>query len=139
MEDIADLPSRLSPADRTLPRMLRRQAALYGNRRLVEIGGLVWSFAGTLEIAVRFGGALHAAAIERGDQVAVICGNRCVQVYLGCCCIGAVPVPINTASRGAQLTHILANSQAKLLVLQAEFADAVGSLEIVLPSLRGSG
>ena len=127
MEDIADLPSRLHPADRTLPRMLRRQAALYGNRRLVEIDGQAWSFAETLEMAARFGGALHAAGIERGDHVAVMCGNRCelLQVYLGCGWIGAVTVPINTASRGAQLAHILANSQAKLLVLQAEFADAV--------------
>ena len=34
-----------------------------------------------------------------------------------------------------QLTHILANSQAKLLVLRAEFADATDSLEIAPPSL----
>jgi carnitine-CoA ligase len=138
MEHIADLPSRLHPTDRTLPRMLRRQAALYGNRRLVEINGQAWSFAETLEMAARFGGTLQAAGIECGDHVAVMCGNRqeLLQIYLGCGWIGAVTVPINTASRGAQLAHILANSQAKLLVLQAEFADAVGSLEIPLPSLR---
>ena len=89
-------------------------------------------------MAARFGGALHAAGIERGDHVAAMCGNRTelLQVYLGCGWIGAVTVPINTASRGAQLAHILANSQAKLLVLQAEFAAAVDSLEIALPSLR---
>jgi carnitine-CoA ligase len=138
MEHIADLPSRLPPDERTLPRMLRRQAAFYGNRRLVEIGGHAWSFAETLEMAARFGGALHAAGIERGDHVATMCGNRreLLQIYLGCGWIGAVTVPINTASRGAQLAHILANSQAKLLVLQAEFAAAVDSLEIALPSLR---
>ena len=138
MEDSADLPSRLPPDERTLPRMLRRQAALYGNRRLLEIGGHAWSFAETLEMAARFGGTLQAAGVERGDRVAVMCGNRpeLLQVYLGCGWIGAVTVPINTASRGAQLRHILANSQAKLLVLQAEFADAVDSLEIALQSLR---
>jgi hypothetical protein len=76
MKDIADLPSRLPPAERTLPRMLRRQAALYGNRRLLEIGGQAWSFTETLELTARFGGALHAAGIERGDHVAVMCGNR---------------------------------------------------------------
>ena len=68
----------------------------------------------------------------------MICGNRAelLQVYLGCGWIGAVTVPINTASRGAQLAHILANSQAKLLVLQAEFAEALNSLETCRPSLR---
>jgi crotonobetaine/carnitine-CoA ligase len=138
MEDIADLPSRLPPADRTLPRMLRRQAALYGDRRLVEIGGHTWSFAETLEMAARFGGALHAAGIGCGDHVAVMCGNRpeLLQVYLGCGWIGAVTVPINTASRGAQLAHILANCRAKLLVLQADFSPALESLETVPPSLR---
>jgi carnitine-CoA ligase len=137
MEDIADLPSRLPPAKRTLPHMLRRQAALYGSRRLVEIGAQAWSFVETLEMAARFGGTLRAAGIERGDHVAVMCGNRreLLQVYLGCGWIGAVTVPINTASRGVQLTHILANSQAKLLVLQAEFADAMDSLEIAPPLL----
>ena len=138
METIADLPSHLPPAERTLPRMLRRQAALHGDRRLVEIGGTAWTFAETLDMAARFGGTLHAAGIRRGDHVAVICGNRAelLPVYLGCGWIGAVTVPINTASRGAQLAHILANSQAKLLVLQAEHAGALETLEIVPPSLR---
>jgi carnitine-CoA ligase len=138
MENAADLPSRLPPDERTLPRMLRRQAALYGDRRLVEIGGVAWSFAETLDMAARFGGALRAAGIERGDRVAVMCSNRpeLLQVYLGCGWIGAVTVPINTASRGAQLSHILANSQAKLLVLQAEFAAAVDSLDSAQPALR---
>jgi crotonobetaine/carnitine-CoA ligase len=138
MENIADLPSRLPPGERTLPRMLRRQAALHGSRRLVDIAGQSWSFADALEVATRFGGTLRAAGIERGDHVAVLCGNRpeLLQVYLGCGWIGVVTVPINTASRGAQLAHILANSQAKLLVLQADFAAALDSLEIVPPSLR---
>ena len=68
-----------------------------------------------------------------GDHVAVICGNRAelLQVYLGCGWIGAVTVPINVASRGAQLAHILTNSQAKLLVVQAEHAEALETLEKV--------
>ena len=89
-------------------------------------------------MAARFGGTLRAAGIERGDHVAVMCGNRAelLQVYLGCGWIGAVTVPINTASRGAQLAHILANSQAKLLVVQADLSAALDTLEIVPPSLR---
>ncbi len=138
MEDAADLPARFSPQQRTLPSMLRRQAGLHGDRTLVEIGGQTWSFTAALDMAARFGGALHAAGIGRGDHVAVMCANRAelLQVYLGCGWIGAVMVPINTASRGMQLGHVLANSEAKLLVLQAEFADAVNALDIPLPSLR---
>lgn len=136
-EDPADLPARIAPPDRTLPRMLRHQAKRFGDRRLVEIDGERWSFADALRIAAGFGGTLQAAGIGRGDHVAVICGNRLelLQVYLGCGWIGAVTVPINTASRGMQLAHILANSQAKLLVLQAEFADALETLDTVPSTL----
>lgn len=136
-DDPAGLPACIPPHERTLPHMLRRQAALFGERRLVEIGGQAWSFADALRIAARSGGTLRAAGIGRGDHVAVICGNRLelLQVYLGCAWIGAVTVPINTASRGMQLAHILENSQAKLLVLQAEFADVLATLEHVPPHL----
>jgi carnitine-CoA ligase len=137
MEDSADLPSRVPAVERTLPRMLRRQAALYGDRRLVCLSDSTWSFAEALEMAARFGGALRAAGIGRGDRVAAICSNRgeLLRVYLGCGWIGAVTVPINVASRGTQLRHMLANSQAKLVVLEARFADALDSLEIAIPSL----
>ena len=139
MEDPADLPALIAPSERTLPSMLRRQAALHGARRLLDIDGRVWTFADTLEMAARFGGTLRAAGINRGDHVAVICGNRAelLQVYLGCGWIGAVTVPINVASRGAQLAHILTNSQAKLLVVQAEHAEALETLDTVPASLRG--
>src|SRR6202012_4788601 len=130
MDDPAELPSLISPDARTLPQMLRRQAALHGDRTLIDIGGHVWTFADTLNMAARFGGTLRAAGIGLGDHVAVICGNRAelLQVYLGCGWIGAVTVPINVASRGAQLMHILTNSQAKLLVVQAEHAEALDTL-----------
>src|ERR1700683_445378 len=90
------------------------------------------------DMAARCGGTLHAAGIGRGDHVAVMCGNRVelLQVYLGCGWIGAVAVPINIPSRGAQRAHILANSQAKLLVVQADFLPALDGLESVPPSLR---
>ena len=39
---------------------------------------------------------------------------------LGCGWLGAIAVPINTASRGAQLEHILANCGARLLVVERE-------------------
>lgn len=64
MEDIADLLSRLLLDERTLPRMLSRQAVLYSDRRLVEIDGQAWSFTETLEMAARFGGTLHAAGLS---------------------------------------------------------------------------
>ena len=60
-----------------------------------------------------------------------MCSNRVefMQSFLGCAWIGAVAVPINTASRGAQLKHILVNSGARLMVIEAEYLDALRSLD----------
>ncbi len=54
-------------------------------------------------------------------------GNRVetLAVFLGCGWIGAISVPINTASMGPQIAYFLADSGARLLVVEAAFADAL--------------
>jgi crotonobetaine/carnitine-CoA ligase len=121
---VDDLARRFAPAERTVPAMLTRQAERHGDRPLVSAGGRTWTYAGTLAEAARFGATLRAANVGRGDRVALICSNRLdfLRVFLGCAFIGAVSVPINTASRGHQLQHILSNSAARLLIVEGTFA-----------------
>lgn len=85
-----------------------------GERRL--------TFRDACDVAATMAGALRAAGVATGDRVALMCGNRFefMQVYLGCAWLGAVAVPINVASRGAQLEHILRNCGARLMVMEAE-------------------
>jgi crotonobetaine/carnitine-CoA ligase len=126
--------SRLfAPQDRTLPRMLRRQAERFPDRPLVTAGDQTLSFAQACEVAARSAGTLSAAGIKLGDRVALICSNRIefLHVFLGCAWLGAVLVPINTASRGLQLQHMLANSGARLLVIEAGLVDNLGQLDYV--------
>jgi crotonobetaine/carnitine-CoA ligase len=60
-----------------------------------------------------------------------MCSNRpeFLEVYLGCAWMGAVTVPINTALRGIQLSHILRNATPKLLVIESAFMPAIETLE----------
>jgi crotonobetaine/carnitine-CoA ligase len=60
-----------------------------------------------------------------------MCGNRLelLLTVLGCGWLGAVAVPINTASRGAQLEHIMANCGARLLVVERELVPVVARLD----------
>lgn len=76
-------------------------------------------------------GTLAAAGVGPGDRVALILSNRAemLALVLGCLWRGAVAVPINVASRGMQLTHILANSGAKLLVVEAAFGAGLATVE----------
>ena len=120
---VEQLARQFAPHERTVPAMLIRQAERFADRPLVRCGDAVWSYAQTRNEAARFGATLRAAGIQRGDRVALICSNRIefLQAFLGCAWIGAVSVPINTASRGHQLQHILSNSAARLLFWKARW------------------
>ncbi len=120
------------PHERTLPAMLRRQAAQFGTRPLLSIAGTQWRHGDAAGAAARRGGTLRAAGVARGDRVAVLCSNRIelLEVFLGCGWIGAASVPINTASMGPQIEYYLSNSGARLLVLEDRFADRLGTADL---------
>src|SRR2546421_5483669 len=119
------------PSDRILSTILTRQAERYGDRVLLVAGETRWTFAQVAAIAAASAQALVDAGIKPGDRVALMCSNRpeFLQVYLGCAWLGAIAVPINTALRGFQLSHIFRNSRPALLVVEAQFAAAIGSVE----------
>ncbi|MGY3143132.1 crotonobetaine/carnitine-CoA ligase [Bradyrhizobium sp. USDA 3397] len=119
------------PSERILSTMLTRQAERYGDRLLLVAGETRWTFAQAAAIAAASAQTLVDAGIKPGDRVALMCSNRpeFLQVYLGCAWLGAIAVPINTALRGFQLSHIFRNSQPALLVVEAQFASAVDSVE----------
>jgi carnitine-CoA ligase len=122
---------RFPSADRVLSTILLRQAERYGNRTLFVSGETRWSYAETASIAAASAARLMQAGIRAGDRVALMCSNRpeFLEVYLGCAWMGAVTVPINTALRGIQLSHILRNSTPKLLVIEPALLGAIETLE----------
>lgn len=124
---VASFPS----PDRILSTILARQAERYGDRVLLVAGETRWTFAQTAAIAAASAQALVDAGIKPGDRVALMCSNRpeFLQVYLGCAWLGAIAVPINTALRGFQLSHIFRNSRPALLVVEAQFVVAIESVE----------
>ena len=117
--------------ERTVSRMLLRQAERHGRRRLASIGGTTLTYAEAKEAAGGYAATLAAAGIEPGDRVAIMCGNRAelLLTVLGCAWLGAIAVPINVASRGAQLEHILNNCGARLLVIERELSSVVAPLD----------
>jgi crotonobetaine/carnitine-CoA ligase len=127
-----DILAAFPPGDRTLPVMLQRQARLYGDRILFRCGDTNLRFDEAPDLAARFAGTLAATGIRPGDRVAIMCSNRpeFVEAYLGCAWLGAIAVPINVAARGPQLQHILNNSGARLLVIEAELSEAFRHVDL---------
>ncbi|HXP31993.1 MAG TPA: ATP-dependent acyl-CoA ligase [Stellaceae bacterium] len=131
MTGVPDLTALFSPPERTLPVMLRRQAERYGDRVLLRAGGVEWSYSRACAIAARAAGRLAAAGIGQGDRVAIICSNRAefLEAFLGCAWSGVIAVPINTASRGLQLQHVLSNSGARLLIIEGDSLDVLDHID----------
>jgi carnitine-CoA ligase len=126
------------PSDRILSTILRRQAGRCGDRVLLVAGETRWTYAQTAEIAAASAQTLVDAGIKPGDRVALMCSNRpeFLQVYLGCAWLGAIVVPINTALRGLQFSHIFRNSRSALLVVEPPFLAAIETVDadVELPS-----
>ncbi len=115
----------------TLPSLLQEQGARLGERVWVQAPGGSLRYADAAAHAAQWAARLTAAGIQRGDRVGLMAGNRIefLSVALGCGWLGAVLVPINTASRGMQLQHILANSGCALVVADAACCPALAALD----------
>jgi carnitine-CoA ligase len=135
-------------AEQTLPALLERQAARYEDRPLFRCGATELSYRAVCELAARSAGRLVEAGVRPGDRIAAMSENRLelFELIIGCAWAGATVVPINTASRGAQLEHILGNCGARLLVVESAHLEAFAPLGSrgdverawVLPPLDGS-
>jgi crotonobetaine/carnitine-CoA ligase len=110
-----------------LPVLLEEQGRRLGEKPVLRLGAEELSFTAVRGLAARSAGRLVSCGIRPGDRVAVMCGNRreLLEIVLGCSWCGAIAVPINTASRGAQLEHILANSGARTIAVEPSLAHAL--------------
>src|SRR5262245_11908949 len=116
---------RLSPSERTLRRIVEIQGDRLGDRLCLVTGDLSLTYGNLPTAGARFAGTLAEAGVERGDRVAILSENRweIIQCLLGCAWLGAILVPVNTASRGAQLEHILTNAGPKVVAVEEPLLD----------------
>ena len=123
-------------AQQTVPRLLELQAERWGAKVAVRIGDRSLTFAELPVFAARRAQALTDAGVARGDRVAALCSNRLelLELILGCAWLGAIAVPLNTASRGEQLAHMLDNAAPKAILIEREFGCRPRR-----PAVRGAG
>jgi crotonobetaine/carnitine-CoA ligase len=120
----------LRPGERTVRHILECQAERLGDGPCLVVDGTTRTYADLASSAARFAGTLVESGVERGDRVAIMSENRweIVQALLGCAWLGAVLVPINTASRGAQLEHILTNADPTIVAAEAQLLERIGDI-----------
>jgi fatty-acyl-CoA synthase len=124
----------------TLGRALRRSAARWPEQEFFKSQDISLTFAQFDRRVDQLAQSLLALGLTRHDHIAVWLGNSLEWTLSFCACarIGAVVVPINTRYTAAEAGYILAQSDAKALVLSAELygLNYLQMLENIAPSLK---
>ncbi len=130
--------ARHAPELRTLPALLRGHAEQRPDDAFVldELGTLTWAQA--LDLARGTSAAFAELGVSRGDTVAIMLDNRreLLASWFGLACLGAVEVPVNPASVGEGLAHILNQSGCRELVVGADRLRQVDAVAERLPVLE---
>jgi crotonobetaine/carnitine-CoA ligase len=87
--------------------------------------GTSWTYAELRDLVVRKAAGLTRLGVKRGDHVAVWLpnGREALVTFYAINYLGGVFVPFNTAYRGSILEHVLANSDATVLVAHGGLLD----------------
>jgi crotonobetaine/carnitine-CoA ligase len=130
---IARVDVLLEPPLRTIPELLERRANELGEQPLLSVNGMSVDYRTMRDLAAGYAGRLAVSGVRHGDRVAVLAENcfELLALWAGCAWLGAILVPINTASRGAQLEHVLANAVPKVLAAESDLLEHVAALEHV--------
>lgn len=125
-------------AQQTLAQLLDRQANSRGSEPFLACGETQRTFSEARDAAAKLAGALRAAGVVAGDRVGSLAENRIemIDLWLACTWLGAVFVPLNAASRGAQLQHVLTLSEPRLLVVEAALVGNLDAIDQPPPELE---
>jgi acyl-CoA synthetase (AMP-forming)/AMP-acid ligase II len=107
----------------SIPSMVAGTAGRFGSRPAIIDGPTTLTYDELVDESRRFGAALIASGIERGDRVAIWAHNcaRWVVAVLGVFEAGAVLVPVNTRFKGPEAADILHRSRARALLTVTDF------------------
>jgi long-chain acyl-CoA synthetase len=113
---------------RAFSALVRRAALAAGNSPAVVAGDVRLTWAEVDERVDRAAAGYVARGLEAGDRVAVQLRNGVdwVVAAMGALRAGLVVVPVNTAFTDAEVTHLLTDSGARLLVVGAEQPELAG-------------
>ena len=119
--------------DETLGSIMQSLAEIHGDRRLVEEsdGGLRITYQQAAKRVARWAGGIRART-NPGDRVVIAAPNGYEQFLL---CLaasraGAIPVPINQQMRKDEVSHVMADSGASLIVRSPNEVDGSEPVDV---------
>ncbi|MGH6720044.1 MAG: AMP-binding protein [Alphaproteobacteria bacterium] len=127
--------------ERTVASVLARRVARHGDRPFLITAEGALSYRAVDTAANRIAHGIEALGIAAGEPVLIMLPNVPAFIVLWCALakLGAIEVPVNTAYRGAILAHVLNDSGATTMIVDAQYldrlaevADRLGALERVI-------
>lgn len=124
-------PNYRDPGNQTIPYTLVDQAATVGDDAWLISGSSVYTFHQANVRSNELAAGFRAIGIEAGSRVGIFMDNcfEFVFAVMALGKLGAVWIPVNTAYKGQFLRRTLADSDAELLIVDADLLERV---ELVL-------
>jgi crotonobetaine/carnitine-CoA ligase len=131
-------PSWTGDEQHTITSLLDRRLDDDPDSQYLDVCGVSFTAAEVDDHACRIANALRGLGVRPGDRVASLIENspEALLSWWGAVRGGAVGVPINTAYKGQYLRHQLADSGARVVIVQRTLADRVAAVMEELPDLE---
>ena len=113
---------------------IERAATAYPNKVAVIHGELKRSWSQTYQRCKMLASALQKLGIQRSETVAVMLPNTppMVEAHFGIAMAGAVLCALNTRQDARALAYMLEHSEAKVLIVDQEFAAVIAAALLIL-------
>lgn len=129
--------------------ILAEGAARYGELNAITVNGHSTTYAQLWDQAREYAGALQAQGIDAGDRVALLIPNVAdfARAYYAVLSLGAVVVPVHALLKAREISYILEDSEAKLMICAAPLlaegaagatASGVPVLSVLAPDAAGT-
>src|SRR5438552_12496961 len=81
---------------------------------------------------------LAANEVAKGDVVSLLMPNSAeyIVAYFACWKLGALAGPVNSLLKSEEMAYVISNSEAKAMLVHAEFLPAIESVRNQLPTLK---
>ncbi|MCZ7525488.1 MAG: AMP-binding protein [Acidimicrobiia bacterium] len=122
----------------TVLEALARRLATDPDGPYLEVDGVMYTAREMDAESNRLAHALSGLGVGHGDRVATLLENRPEQVvtFFAALKLGAIQVPVNTAYKGEFLRHQLADSGARVVVVQGDLSGRVAEVAGELAGLE---
>ena len=121
----------------TIPHLLEAACAKWPDKVFLDFIGERYTYKDVDRETTRLAHGLAALGVKKGDRVCSMLGNVAdlVFVWFAANKLGAVSVPINFDFKGEYLRHQIADSGARIIVAEEQYAERVFAIENGTPEL----